>query len=779
MVRKIGCLLVALAVLLPLVPLSAQRVGVVMSGGGAKGLYHIGVLEALEESGVPIDYVAGTSMGSIIAAMYASGYSPAEMRALVASEVVKEWVSGRIDPVRYTPYYRQIGAQPGFVSVRLNLDRSKGKKLFTSPNLISSTQIDMAFTELFAPANVASGGDFDRLMIPFLCVAADMNARKPVVMRQGDLGEAVRSSMSIPLVFKPVKLDSMLLYDGGIYDNYPWKPLDEAFAPDFLVGSICTAGNAPPSEKSNLMDQAFMLAMQQTDYTMPSWKSATIRRAVEVSMLDFDKAEEIMDMGYSDAMQQMPDLLARISRRMSGEEYEARRKAFRERSPELIFNDYQLQGVGKGTEEYIREHAQMKSRNKKQPQRAMTFDELRQNLFSVLTSGDLTMDYPHVRYDSLSKGYSFQTHLTTKPNFKITIGGNISSTAFNQAYIGVNYEHLGRVSQQVGVNLYLGPLYTWGTLSGRTLFHVRTPLFLDYSYNFSYTNFRHGTFGHVTPVDNTVSIKQNANFGSLMAGMPLTLRSALTLRTNGGLINYHTPSPSTSPSPSPSTEATGSDHTRFSFFSAKVEVARNTLDKVLYPRKGSDLSLSAIYVTGRDKFRKADEKEFLSKTNRQWFGARFALSQYFDIPACKWFSLGFNVDAVWVDHPGFTSPSASLLSLPEYAPVTHARMIYMPDFRAERFVAGGVMPTFDILPNLFVRPSFYAMYRNRRNFLAPEVTRRPDEQWHYIAELSVVYHTPIGPASLALTKYDLNSWNNMYLTFNFGYKLFAPKGTFY
>ena len=84
-----------------------RTVGVVMSGGGAKGLYHIGVLEALEENGVPIDYVAGTSMGSIIAAMYAAGYSPAEMREIVASGVVKDWVSGRIDP-RYTPYYRQI-----------------------------------------------------------------------------------------------------------------------------------------------------------------------------------------------------------------------------------------------------------------------------------------------------------------------------------------------------------------------------------------------------------------------------------------------------------------------------------------------------------------------------------------------------------------------------------------------------------------------------------------------------------------------------------------------
>ena len=101
-------------------PAAAQSVGVVMSGGGAKGLYHIGVLQALEESGIPIDYVSGTSMGSIIAGMYAAGYSPEEMRRIVASGVVKQWVSGRIDP-SYLPYYRRNTGTPIFLSIRLNM----------------------------------------------------------------------------------------------------------------------------------------------------------------------------------------------------------------------------------------------------------------------------------------------------------------------------------------------------------------------------------------------------------------------------------------------------------------------------------------------------------------------------------------------------------------------------------------------------------------------------------------------------------------------------------
>lgn len=248
MMRKM--LAFVLLLLAPVLPAAGQRVGVVMSGGGAKGLYHIGVLEALEACGVPIDYVAGTSMGSIIAAMYAAGYSPSEMREIVSSGVVREWVSGRIDPNKYLDYYRQIGSNPSFLSLRIDVAEVSGKRIQVPTNLISSTQIDLALTELFAPATAACDGDFDRLMVPFLCVASDMNHRGAVVIRRGELSEAIRSSMSIPLVFKPVKKDSMLLYDGGIYDNFPWKPLDETFRPDLIVGSICTAGKPRPPTRA-------------------------------------------------------------------------------------------------------------------------------------------------------------------------------------------------------------------------------------------------------------------------------------------------------------------------------------------------------------------------------------------------------------------------------------------------------------------------------------------------------------------------------------------------
>ena len=401
-------------------------------------------------------------------------------------------------------------------------------------------------------------------------------------------------------------------------------------------------------------------------------------------------------------------------------------------------------------------------------QRPMRFPELRDNLFELLADGNFTMDFPRVRYDSVSGRYTFGTTFGIRPSFKITIGGNISSTAFNQAYIGIGYHWIGRVSQRLGADLYLGPLYTWGAIGGRTDFYAIEPVFIDYSYNFSVSNFRHGYFGNVTRIRNAEQVKSSESFLSLGIGMPLTHRSVFVLRANGGHVNYRYDSDDFF--------ADDTDHSRFSFFGLRAGIARNTLDKFLYPRRGSELNLSAIFVTGRDKYSPYDAEDFTSRVDRRWFGGRFTWNKFFDMPQCSWFSFGLNADAVYTNHPSFRTRTATLMSMPEYAPVSHARMVFMPDYRASRFVAGGVMPTFDLMPDFFFRTGFYAMFREKRDF---NLLGDPDERWHYIAEASLVYHTPIGPVSLSLTKYDLKNWKNMYLTFNFGYAIFAPKGTFY
>ena len=158
------------------------------------------------------------------------------------------------------------------------------------------------------------------------------------------------------------------------------------------------------------MDQAFMLAMHDTDYTLPEERSVTIRRAVGVNMLDFDQAEAIMNAGYEDAVAAMPQLLEKVAERRDSAYYAGRREAFRAKCPPLVFDDYKLEGLKRAQREYIRDFVQV-DRRTPGIQRPMGFEELKDNLFEVLAGGDFTMDFPTVRYDSVRERYSFEASI--------------------------------------------------------------------------------------------------------------------------------------------------------------------------------------------------------------------------------------------------------------------------------------------------------------------------------------------------------------------------------
>lgn len=754
-----------LLLLLTTSSLYAQKVGVVMSGGGAKGLYHIGVLKALEEGGVPIDYVAGTSMGAIVGSLYAAGYSPEEMEAIVATGEIKEWVSGRIDNLhRY--YYRDIGNVPPMFSIHVGFtEAAEGKRKFQLPNsLISSTQIDMALVGLLTPASEASNRDFDRLFVPYRCVAADMNSRQAVVLRDGDLAAAVRASMSIPLAFSPVQRDSMLLYDGGVYNNYPWREMKADFAPDLIIGSICTDSKRRVDEQSGLIDQGMMFMMNKSDYAMPEELGVTIERAVPVGMLDFDRAMEIIAWGYEDTRQRLPEILARLETTIPKSEVEERRKAFRASCKPLIFDHYTIEGVNNAKTNYARDFLKVDEFNRwgalRGREQILAFEEFRDNLYSIVAGGDFKTEFPRVKYRPSTGYYTIAMDLRYKPSFKVMIGGNISSTPFNQAYIGLRYQLINRVAQTFYGDLYIGPVYSSGSVGGRTDFFMREPIFLDYSFNFSAKNLRHGNFGALTEVSNTDQVRRNELFGSLTFGLPLTRRSVISLRMNGGNINYRYSSIGANPA--------GLDHTRYSYLAGKLEIARNTLDKPLYPTRGAHLSLSGIGVWGREKFDPGNQDLYTLTEERSWLGARFMWDQYW--PLASWLTLGLNIDAVATNQPDFSNSRATDMARPCYQPLPHANMVYMADFHAKRYVAGGLMPTFRFTPSFLFRAGFYTMFRDRET---------SNNSLHYITEASLIYHTPLGPVSLSLTKYELDSWDNMYLMFNFGYAIFAPRGTFY
>lgn len=180
--KKFSFIISFLLMFLPSV--SAQKVGLVLSGGGAKGMTHIGIIRALEENDIPIDYITGTSMGAIIGSLYAMGYSPDEMEALLRSPDFKSWYSGTVEP-KYAYYFKKSRATPEFFNIRFSFkDSIRTKPQILPTSMVNPIQMNLVFLQLFAQATASCNGNFDNLFVPFRCVASDVYNKRPLILKK-------------------------------------------------------------------------------------------------------------------------------------------------------------------------------------------------------------------------------------------------------------------------------------------------------------------------------------------------------------------------------------------------------------------------------------------------------------------------------------------------------------------------------------------------------------------------------------------------------------------
>ncbi|MEG1736804.1 MAG: patatin-like phospholipase family protein [Odoribacter sp.] len=214
MIRFLLFLLILFLFASPDVDAQRKKVGIVLSGGGAKGVAHIGVLKVLEEAGIPIDYISGTSMGAIVGGLYAVGYNARTLDSLVRLQNWPFLLSDRV--YRYNlPFSEKESNEKYLISMPLG----EGKGISVPAGFVSGQNIYNLFSEL--TIGYHDSLSFQHLPIPFSCVAANMVDGKEVVMSDGILPLAMRASMAIPGAFAPVLLDSMVLVDGGISNNFP------------------------------------------------------------------------------------------------------------------------------------------------------------------------------------------------------------------------------------------------------------------------------------------------------------------------------------------------------------------------------------------------------------------------------------------------------------------------------------------------------------------------------------------------------------------------------
>ena len=223
-------ILVFLLVLFIILDVQGQRkkVGLVLSGGGAKGVAHIGVLKVLEEAGIPIDYIAGTSMGSLVGALYAIGYDAHTMDSLVRRQNWTFLLSEKVYSYKQ-PFSEKEETEKYLVSVPIKNNR----EIKIPSGFISGQNIYNLFSDL--TIGYHDSLDFNKLPIPFACVASNLVDGKEVVQDRGVLPLAMRASMAIPGAFAPVRKNGMVLVDGGISNNFP-VDIAKAMGADIIIG---------------------------------------------------------------------------------------------------------------------------------------------------------------------------------------------------------------------------------------------------------------------------------------------------------------------------------------------------------------------------------------------------------------------------------------------------------------------------------------------------------------------------------------------------------------
>jgi len=292
---------------------SRPRIGLVLSGGGARGLAHVGVLKALERAHVRVDAIAGTSMGAIVGGLYASGMSADQLEtelrridwdALFAPRVARPLLSQRrkeedfeiATGIEFGVHDGQLGAPQG---------------------ALSSRGLELLLRRLTLP--VRHVHDFDRLPIPFRAVATDMETGKPVILAKGDLAVALRSSMSVPGVFAPTEVEGRLLGDGGLVDNLPVDVARAMGVDVVIVANIGTplSGRESLGSVLGLTEQMIaILTEQNVERSIATLKPADLLLAPDLGKLtssDFSRVDELIRLGDAYAQAQAARLAAYAS----------------------------------------------------------------------------------------------------------------------------------------------------------------------------------------------------------------------------------------------------------------------------------------------------------------------------------------------------------------------------------------------------------------------------------------------------------------------------------
>ena len=724
-------------------------VGVVLSGGGARGAAHVGFLKALEEAGVPVDCVVGTSIGALVGGYYAAGWSPDDMLKALEMGVFEARLSGG-EEQRY-PFKDAFDA-PALMDIRL----SSANGMVRS-NLVRSLELEWSLMEELAPAGAACGGDFNRLMVPFRCVASDVLAKRDTVFASGDLSRSIRASVAFPFYLPPVWMNGRPMYDGGLYNNVPVDAMVKAFNPDLILVSAIQS-EAVDFESDDLLSQVEALIVRNQPPLKTDRPVYFVRPVFDANALDFSEYEEAVSAGYAETQLLLAgERLDACKGHFSAAETERKRQAFASSLPAFEVGEVRAFGLGVATD------AAANTAVSRAPTDAET---LKVNLLLLDADDHIGRIEPTAQWNDSTGLFDLSIGLEAERDVLVELGGSIPSNGTGFGHAGLGWQRYGKHPIRLRTALAFGSFHSAARASFRVDFNHRMPFAVEAFVRQSRFSFQRSIatfFSDLSPVYLRMDdLEAGAMWLAPKGVHGLFTASYARLYTDDASYGEWLFNPMDT-----------ADAHQFSGNSAALEWLNDRRDGLQFPRSGSFLRVRAQRFVGTMNARYLNPDGRWTEASREEGFLRLRASGLAFLPLRKdGLSIGAAAEVGLSDELLRSTYRGSLAQALTFQPMLGSQALFLESFRAYNFLAVGAILDVRIWQNGFLRAEAHA-FKPFQSIADDDKGPRLVAQTptRVMAGLRLHSEWAIGPVSLGLEYYERER-NPWFLELHWGHRIF-------
>ena len=738
-----------------------QKVGLVLSGGGATGLAHIGVLKALEERGIPIDYITGTSAGALVGAMYSSGYSPEEIEEYVLSEDFQLMITGKTKPSQRF-LIREEEQNASLINLLFTPTNFLKKSLPT--NFITSSYLDFEMLKLLGTTSSSFSNNFDSLFVPFRCVSSDITNKKSIVFSKGNLNEAVRSSMTYPFYFSPLRVNGDLLFDGGLYNNFPADIMYYDFNPDFIIGSNVSYNAESPSE-DDLISQITNMLVSHTDFTLPCEMGIIIQPKTDVKTFAFNDIQKVIDDGYNSTLKYLDSIEKHIEKKITKDELTLKRTLFRSKIKEIKIESISTSSYKKENLIFVEKSIMNKKR-----ENILSLQKIEKRYYRLYTSDQIDFIFPTISKKTDST-YNLNLDIRKAKEFKLDVGGHYSSRAVNMGYLGISYRRLGKTASTLKADTYFGKFY--GSVKTELSVEIpsRYPITISSYFTMNRWDYFQNFATFFEDIKPSFLIQNEVYYGiKLIHPIGNTTKSIIDVRQFLLEDDYYQ-----------KVDFTNKDTTDKTYFygnSISWQFIKNSLNRKQFATSGHYFSFKTRYVGGTERSISGTTNKLTAydtTINHVWFNINSEFQTFIiDKP---YFHFGIHAKGVLNTQSLFYNYKATLLALTSFSPIPDAETYFLPEYRSPQYVGTGINAIFTIKKKIDLRVDAYfyqPFVKLNLNENGAFGYSKPFKGEAFMLSGSAIYNSFFGPLRASIN-YFPKQLNPIAFQVSYGYVIFNEK----